>query len=205
MGGGAVFSRTAPSFKCVVGADISIDLMVMWGQLRDGWVPQETLTESEYRQLKTAEPSALRGLAGFGASFGGMWFSGYARGGFNANGSPRNHYGESRRTAMKDALSMFNSSLVISSYDSWMPDETFVVYCDPPYAGTKTYKAAKFFDTTMFWHTMNEWSDNGAQVFVSEYKAPVEWECCFEATITRQTTKPIGGRPLRSERLWVRK
>ena len=36
------------------------------------------LMEEEYKNLKTSEPSALRGFVGYFLSFGGKWFGGYA-------------------------------------------------------------------------------------------------------------------------------
>ena len=55
-----------------------------------------------------------------------------------------------------------------------------VVYCDPPYAGTTSYKGAPPFDHALFWRTMNEWHARGAHVFVSEYTAPAGWDIMFE-------------------------
>ena len=124
MGGGAVFSRVASNFKHPIGSDISFDLILMWTALRDGWIPQENLSETEYQSLRNSAPSALRGLAGFGASFGGKWFGGYARGGFNGT-APRNHYAESRRAAMRDATGMKDALLLSAPYDSWSPDKRF--------------------------------------------------------------------------------
>lgn len=79
LGGGNSFLQLAPHFKIRFAGDVHEDLMLLWKAVQDGWQPPNTLSETDYKALQYAKPSALRGFAGFGCSFGGKWFGGYAR------------------------------------------------------------------------------------------------------------------------------
>lgn len=130
VGGGSVLTRMVPHFKRTVAADSSEDLILMWRALQEGWRPPEALDEEEYRELRNAEPSALRGFAGYGCSFGGKWFGGFARAGA---GYPRNPQSESYRAVVKDAEAIDGHEVVFvhADYRQFDPPEGAVVYCDP--------------------------------------------------------------------------
>src|SRR5688572_13255602 len=55
------------------------DLILMWNDLKQGWIPPDFVSKEEHHQLKYEEPSALRGFVGFGMSFGGDFYHGYAQ------------------------------------------------------------------------------------------------------------------------------
>lgn len=59
-----------------------------------------------------------------------------------------------------------------------------VVYCDPPYQGTKQYANATTFDYDLFWNTMRKWSRNNI-VLISEENAPSDFECIWEQEVSR--------------------
>ena len=77
VGSGATFVKLAPRFQSAIAADDHADLILMWKALAAGWDPPEHVSKDEYVALRAAEPSALRGFVGFGASFSGKWFGGY--------------------------------------------------------------------------------------------------------------------------------
>lgn len=83
LGSAAVAERLArlhPDLDMVLSY-ASPDLMLLYKEMQAGRVPPCVLSEDEYRAYRNAEPSAMRGFAGYGASFGGKFFGGYARGG----------------------------------------------------------------------------------------------------------------------------
>lgn len=176
LGGGNAFEHIAHHFARPHCSDIHEDLMIMWQAVRDGWVPPSVVTEDQYRWLKDQPPSALRAFAGFFCSFGGVWFSKYAR---NARGT--NYAGESHRGIMRVAPVMHRSFVVRASYHQWQPSHGWVVYADPPYKERAGYSGtASDFDHHLFWQTMDRWNADGAHVFVSEYTAPPHWQCLGE-------------------------
>lgn len=207
VGGGSVLHEVAKSgqFLHCYASDISPDLIVMWNALYQGWAPPKELSEWDYNSLRHAAPSALRGLAGFGGSFGGKWFGGYARGGLQPNGKPRNHFGESARNAraIADSLPFGGVTFSHRSYDAINPIAGSVIYADPPYADSEGYSAAGQFDTKTFWVEAERWHRNGCAVFVSEYTAPDHWRCIWESAHRRSLAKPNQGRPMRTEKLFT--
>lgn len=178
LGGGSIAVELAPRFPEVYLSDASEDLILMWQAVQDGWVPPGFISEKEYQTLRRSEPSPLRAVAGFGCSFGGKWFAGYAR------GDSRSYAASARRSLLRAAPRISHASIARMDYREAAkfvgPDS--VVYCDPPYAGTTGYKAVDAFDDALFWETMREWSATGAAVFVSGYEAPPDFTSVWRAT-----------------------
>ena len=111
----------------------------------------------------------LRTFAGFGCSFGGRWFQGYAR------GRSRNYAGSAARGLRRARGTFVRTEWHQGDYSalSGLVDARTVLYCDPPYAATTGYKAiGGTFDHAAFWRWCRLMAGTGARVFVSEYRAP---------------------------------
>lgn len=205
-GGFNSFSVIAPEFRKAYASDAHEDLILMWQAVLSGWVPPVSVTPEEYERLRTAEPSALRGFVGFGGSFGGKWFGGYARGGKNADGTPRNYLAESARAVASCVAEMTKTGTEIvvrhAQYHEGRGTSRMVIYCDPPYAGTLGYRGTDDFDHAAFWLWAEDQTRTGALVVVSEYSAPDGWQCVAEfdhnVAITSDRKKTV-------ERLFVHK
>ena len=195
VGGGAITAVLAPSFERVDAFDINNDLILMWQALKTGWKPPSEISEDQYKELKIAEPSALRAFAGFGgASWGGKWFGGYAR------GDGRNYADESARSLLRDIRQMQNCTFECLDYLKIKPVAGDVVYADPPYAGTTEYRDT--FNSTQFWETMGGWAADGVDVFVSEYAAPQGWKTIWEITRTRDMKSKLTNAEKVTEKLF---
>lgn len=207
VGGGAMASRMGANFEVANYSDIHPDLILMWQELNAGWEPPSEVSYDRYQELRySTEPSALRGFVGFGGSFGGRWFEGYARGGRNSDGSPRNHQGESARAVVRDIRGMrAKTSTRFDQRDalSISPQPGDVVYCDPPYAGTKNYSKVGQLDHEAFWVVAEQWARNGVHVFVSEYSAPHGWECIWEQPLRSSVRVGSEERHIATERLFT--
>lgn len=204
VGGGAMAAQLGQHFDQAHYSDAHEDLILMWqAVITDGWKPPTDVSEENYRALRDAEPSALRGFVGTGGSFGGRWFSSYARGGFNADGTPRNHQAESSRAVLRDAATMqARQQTVIECRDALAVDVRpgDVVYCDPPYEGTAGYSTG--LDHARFWETAQAWAESGAVVYVSEYKAPPGWICIWEQELRQSMAQGTQARGMAVERLF---
>lgn len=205
MGGGAVTAELARRFELVLASDAHPDLSLMWQAVVAGWTPPDVVTEEEYADLRNAAPSALRGFVGFGGSFGGKWFGGFARGGETAAGTPRNHQGESSRTVARIGKTLRAGCVAVThaDYQSAPVIPGSVIYCDPPYAATQGY-ATGAFDSVEFW-AWAEIASDIADVYVSEYTAPPWWRCVWSAEKRQSVTMPAQGRETRTERLFTLK
>lgn len=203
VGGGAVGAVLGGEFDHARYSDAHEDLVLMWQALERGDEFPESITPDEWETLRTSPPSAVRGPVGFGGSFGGRWFSSYAKGGYNANGQPRNHYGESLRRARRDIEGMrgrVSTSFRCHPFDEIQVTPECVIYADPPYRDTLGYGIE--FDHGAFWSTVARWSALGAYVYVSEYAAP-EWaEVVFETPLRVSVGTTAQGRPMATERLF---
>lgn len=196
VGGGAITAVLAPNFDQVIASDIHEDLILLWQAVKDGWPPPTEITEHLYQELKTAQPCPLRGFAGFGgASWGGKWFGGYARGG------GRNYADESARSLLRDVKRMGNVTFSHTDYRDIIPGVNDVIYADPPYKGTTGYESP--FDSDEFFATMEEWVEAGAIVFVSEYSAPRYWTPILEITRTRDMKSKLVNAESVTEKLFV--
>lgn len=201
LGGGSVAALTASGFERAVLADAMPDLALMWrAVLEDGWTPPGDISPQEWEALREAEPSPLRAVAGFGCSFGGMWFSSYA-----VDPRKRCSFAETAaRGLARKAAGMRGAEVRLADYRELddVIDAASVVYCDPPYAGTATYKGVEPFDSARFWKTAEQWAEKGAAVFVSEYAAPAPWVSVWEAE-RRSILSGADNRSLVTERLFA--
>lgn len=198
IGGGSVFAEVSPWFETAIASDVNPDLILMWQALADGWEPPSMLTHEEWKALRDAEPSALRAFAGFGCSFGGRFFEGYAhpKPGYDYAGSARR--GLLRKVDQMHTFPEFHHA----PYDVWSPSEGVLVYCDPPYDNTKSYSGTDRFDSGRFWKMAESWVDSGATVFVSEYTAPAPWRVVWSAQV-QVSLKASDNRRTAVERLFT--
>ncbi|WWA79539.1 adenine methyltransferase [Xanthomonas phage Kintu] len=190
IGGASVISKvTGPR----LGADLNPHVIELWSAIRDGWIPPVNISEAEYRKARDCQVvDALTAFIGFGCSFAGKWFGGYARGN-DANGNPRNYAAESSRAAVKKRAGLVGADLVHCSYDELSIPDGSTVYCDPPYAGTQGY-ATGGFDHGKFWNWCDDLIKRGCKVFVSEYSAPDGWRCIWEKQVNNTLDKDTGAK-----------
>lgn len=184
-GGLNSFEECAPLFERAVASDAHPDLIMMWQELLfGGWVPPESVLKDEYDALRRESPSALRGLVGFGASFGGKWFGGYAGSVWDRHNErmTRPFYDTAKDAVEKTAkrLRGLDIAVLCRDYRELSIPRNSVVYCDPPYAGTLGYGVE--FDSASFWSTASKWASDGALVIVSEQSAPDGWKVLAERT-----------------------
>lgn len=182
----------APSRMC---SDANGALIAMWQALQAGWVPPTEVSEAMYADAKAGKlDPATTAFIGFGCSFGGKWFGGYAR----------DYRGADYCRAAKNSLAAKLKNLagvefVNLPYEALAP-EGRVIYCDPPYQGTTSYRAVPAFDTGKFWDTVRRWAESNT-VFVSEYAAPDDIPCVAEFQ-TRLGMRSKSGREPRIEKLF---
>jgi DNA adenine methylase len=131
------------------------------------------------------------GNVGFLASYNGRWFDGgYAQSGYEKTKTGerfRDYYQEAKNNLLTQSINfkdiVFNECDYLDAVE--LPyDCDSVIYCDPPYAGTKQYANATSFDNVKFWGTMREWSKHNI-VLISEQNAPDDFKCIWEQEVSR--------------------
>ena len=108
-------------------------LIAMLQGVQQGYNLPEHITLEQYRYIrenKDADP-VLAGFVGFGCSFGGKWFGGYAR-----NKTGTNYAEQSKRSLLKDMATLQDAQFVCGDYRRLCIPPNSVIYADPPYNGT---------------------------------------------------------------------
>ena len=176
---------TDKGYKEYIAADAHPDLIAMWKSVKAKKLnlPRD-MTEKEYQRLKKAKsPNPMKAVAGFGLSFGGKYFAGYAQ--KAAGDSGRNFFQEFKRSLAKIAprIQRRNVKFQHSTYSALNP-KNMLIYCDPPYRNTEGYSVGGF-DHDKFWDTMRRWSKDNC-VFISEESAPRDFKVVWRQ-IKRRT------------------
>lgn len=205
VGSGAVFYRAAPLFDSASCGDSHEDLILLLQAIADGWEPPTFISREQYAQIKHAPPSALRGFAGFGSSFGGKWFGGWVDQSFDKSGKAITgpFAAAAAKSLTKMAGVLADAHIVRQQYHEWAPGLGDFVYCDPPYAGTQGYGSD--FDHDKFWEVATTWAKGGATVLVSESNCERSgWTVLAERT-RKALLRVAKGVPnsVRVERLYV--
>ena len=166
-GGGAMSLAFAKAGFRVRASDIHEDLILMWQAVMTGTLDMSSVSEDEYNRLAGSQPSARRGFAGFGVSFGGGFFSGFAR------SKNRDHSLESARNITR----LIGLPITFTRRDYQSTPSLAAAYCDPPYRGTKPYPGQPPFDYNAFWN----WVENRrGPTFISEIEAPDTAQCIWQ-------------------------
>ncbi|WP_115460608.1 DNA adenine methylase [Winogradskyella aurantiaca] len=185
-----------------IANDAHQELMAMWCALiYDNWNPPSFVSEALYLDMRDnpeAFKSYERGYVGFN-SYAGKWFAGYRRDKEGKRDYWREHYNNiKRQIPFLKGVELRNQS-----YLELDIPENSIIYCDPPYEATTSYRSG--FDHVKFWEWCREKSKEGHQVFISEYRAPGDFYCVWErdAKSTFSYNGTSGGTKESKERLFV--
>lgn len=177
-----------------IANDSHFYLIEMFKALQDGWVPPTYVSEHEYKTIKNV-PEAyqpwLVGFVGFGCSYSGKWWGGFARN-VSKDAPTRNYCNESKRNLLKQTPNIKGIEFHNKSYIDLEIPVNSIIYCDPPYKGVTGYKDK--FDHEVFWEWCRKMSKSGHKVFISEYNAPEDFKCVWSKEICSSLTKDTGSK-----------
>jgi DNA adenine methylase len=185
---GVFKNMTNNGYTKYIASDIQPDLIKMWELLQTNSLKiPNNINEKEYNKLKNEKsPNALKAIAGFGLSFGGKYFAGYAQ--KWAGKSGRNFLEEFKNSVKKiqPLIAKDNIIFLNKSYTEFKPNN-MLIYCDPPYKSTEGYSTGEF-DHNKFWETMRKWSQHNC-VFISEETAPSDFKVVWKRQKRRTLDK----------------
>ena len=143
------------------------------GYVKDGVMPDD---------MTLAEIGAMEFFASFS---NGGFPRGYAK-----NAAGRNYFQEAKANMEKQAPNLKGIEFYQGNYYNLPKVSGAVIYCDPPYAGTKHYGYAnqEKMDYERFWNWVRELSKEN-YVFVSEQVAPEDFEIVWEMEAKRTCGK----------------
>lgn len=177
-------------------SDINEALITMWKALQNGWNPPDFVSEALYTEIsaKRSPEDPLTAFVGFGCSFAGKWFGGYARG-----DAGRNYAANAKRSLEKKMRGLEGVDFLHGDYREF-EFGSGVIYCDPPYKGTTQYAAPPFV-WRAFWSWCRERAKGGATILVSEYAAPEDIKEILSIE-TKTDIRTKQGHEKRAERLF---
>ena len=148
-----------------IANDLHKELIALHKAVQEGWIPPSSVSESEYKEIKNSKdcPDYLKAFVGFGCSFAGRYFEGYAR------GSRQNYAMGSSNSLIKKHTTMRDVIFTSKNYSEVEIPNNSLIYCDIPYkSSTKKYKYG-WFQHEEFYLWAKEMKDKGHTVLVSEY------------------------------------
>lgn len=173
-----------------IANDAHKELIAMHKAVQSGKLLPDTVSQDEYYTVKSAGEDWLKGFVGFGLSFSGKWWGGYAR---NSRGD--DYCASAKNSLLKKHNNMRGVSFVNGSYkDCAVPDGS-LLYCDIPYKETTQYSTGCF-NHSEFYQWAEQMAGEGHTVLVSEYahNVPDGWRIVWEHKSNKEIRNKEGVR-----------
>lgn len=175
--------------------DFHRELICLWKSLQKGYIPPVDIDRELYINIKQNpdkyEPE-LVAFVGFGCSFAGKYFGGYA------SSLGRNYASNAKNSLLSKIKTLKDVKFECKDYRE-VDCEGALIYLDPPYLNT-TQPLEKF-DTKEFWERVRYLSKKNT-VIVSEYQAPEDFECIWEKNVNLDIRNKHNQKENRVEKLF---
>lgn len=177
-----------------IGFDLNKYLIALLNHVKDGGKLYDEVSKDLYDKARNALHNGFdefelweMGNIGFLSSYNGRWFDGgYAKSGYEKTKHGeryRDYYREAKNNLLSQAENLKNITFLCCDYRECAFKDA-VIYCDPPYNGTKKFANSIEFDYDEFWEVMREWSKDNI-VIISEQSAPEDFKCIWEKSVSR--------------------
>lgn len=159
-----------------VANDLHPQLIAMWKYVQSNGILPDTISEVEYQTVRELGEPWLRGFIGFGCSFAGKYFGGYARG-----TETRNYAANAKNSILAKMKNLVGVEFSNKSYKDVALPENSMLYCDIPYKNSVGYSVGDF-NHEDFYKWAEQKQAEGFTVLVSEYSknVPVGWEIVWQ-------------------------
>lgn len=188
-----------------IAADINPYLIGMWkGLLGEEIYPaeisRETFKEAQkaYRNKEYIKYSISDiGWIGYMSSYNGIFYHSYS--GIGSDG--RNYVRSSINNILKQLPLLDGVVFNCCSYDKLVIPGNSIIYCDPPYKGTKGYDMK--FDHDKFYDWCFRKKEEGHRIYISEYSMPSDFKCVWSMDISNSLDRYSQQRGKRTECLFT--
>lgn len=175
-----------------IANDLNTSIYALMAAIQIGWEPPDNVSYQDYIRVKEFPASDyLKGFMGFGCTWGGKYFCGFA----SDNDGLRDYADESKRSLLKQRKNLQRIVFCNLDYRTVMLPLQSLIYCDPPYQDTSDYESN--FDYDIFWQWCKDKTLDGHTVIVSEYQAPNNWKCIWQSLTINNLNKQSS-----IEKLW---
>ena len=174
-----------------VASDNHAQLIALLKHTQLGFDLPSDMSEAQYARAKNNEYADwLTGFIGFGCSFAGKYFGGYARG-----DEKRNYALNAKRSLTKKMATMNDVEFLFGDYRDIDVDAGSLVYCDIPYLEKTGFTTGKF-DHEAFYDWCKKQKERGNRVLVSEYKenVPIGATVVWQKKSNKEIRSAIGYR-----------
>lgn len=165
-------------------SDLRAELIALWQALQSGWIPPDKISREMYKQARAGLLSPhLTAFIGFGCSYSGKWFGGYAVGqDKNLKYGPRNrNYAAESKVGLLEKVARTSGAFFVADFlEADPPASGCLIYCDPPYEGYTSYDGLPKFDHNAFWQKVRVLHSQGHILIVSEYQAPSDFRVIWQ-------------------------
>lgn len=216
VGGCGMLSHMLDIDVPIIANDIDDEMITLWKEVQQGRTDFPTsLTREDYYDVKNnSRDKALRAFVGYGCSFAGKKWGGYAsnKKGTNYARLEFDSTIRSEKAFRNYAQEMYNSAsnkekafrgkqltFTSGSYQDMVLPENCTIYCDPPYRGTTGMNKHRF-DHDAFYDWVLKRSSLGDTILISEYDCPIG-QMIFEYKKTQKLD--VKGTITRYERLYL--
>jgi len=177
-----------------IGNDKNEYVVALLNALKNGWTPPIEVSDEFYNQVKQNRdkyPKELVGYFGTQLVFGNIWFGSFRR----DNTGKRKYDLEAYNNVIKQQPNLINIEFVCGDYKEMIIPPNSLIYCDPPYKGSRPYIGENKIIHSEFWDWCREKVNEGHIIFVSEYDAPDDFECVWSKEVV------VSGNNIHKEKL----
>ena len=203
--GGCSVIENVPNKYRRIANDKQKFLIAMWKSLTEGKEFPKRIDKEFYDKIRDCSygrnndfEDDLVGWVGFMASFNGRFVdAGYSGHNVaNKNGKVRDYIQENINNTIKQVEKLKGVEWYSGDYFNCSFPENSLIYCDPPYLGTKQYMTSKNFDYNMFYDWCRAMKEDGHTIFVSEYQMPSDFKCIWQKEVTNAMNPTITKKPI---------
>ena len=158
--------------------------------MQNGYIPPKEVSSDfffEVENNKLNHPKELVGYLGTQLTFGCEWWGSFRR----DNTGKRKYDLEAYNNVMKQQPNLIGIDFRCGDYRDLEIPSNSLIYCVPPYRGTRKYVGNEKFDSDIFWDWCREKVNEGHIVFISEYEAPSDFECVWSKEISASANNSI--------------
>lgn len=173
-----------------LAADINTYLISMLKKAILGWEPNCFYNKNTFDFFKNLAKigydgnlNYLVGYIGFSCSYNSIFFDKYVHSSYiKRDNVTRDFQIEFKKSFMKTINLLQGVEFHCCSYDELDIPKKSVIYCDPPYKGTKKYDKINF-DYDKFYQWCFDKKSEGHRVYISEYWMPNDFNCIWEKEV----------------------
>lgn len=185
-----------------IGADKNKFVIALLNALKNGWIPPKYVSKEWYDEVKKNKvnyPDELVGYFGTQLTFGSIWFGSFRR----DNTGKRNYDVEAFENVIKQQPELKYIEFLCLDYKSLdIPDKS-VIYCDPPYKGSRTFIGENKINHNEFWDWCRKKTQEGHLVYISEYSAPDDFKCIWSKNVIVSGNNRYNKKLTNTEKLFV--